>query len=261
MTRDGEQRSIGDLHISAALDTLRVELERAHRPPIVLMVVDTVRASLSGSEDSSEHVSAYLRVIRRLMAALPGAACILAHHAGWQDGKDPRKRERGSSAWRGNCDATLYLDAGEYDAEHHTAPLTIRALKVRDAERPAALHLIRRRVELAESNGHLEPVTSCVIDRDPRSREDIEAQTRAAEEEEHREFDLRVLRALIDQAKDGQPVTSQTQLQTLLNVRQKAISSSVARLIQKRWIRLPGQRKPYLVTDAGGREVLLGRSE
>ena len=87
---------------------------------------------MTGSEDSSEHVSAFLRAGRRLMARTPGAAWCLVHHAGWQDGDSARKRERGSSAWRGNCDATLYLEAGEYDTERGEALLTLRVLKVRD---------------------------------------------------------------------------------------------------------------------------------
>ena len=49
--------------------------------------------------------------------------------------------------WR--LHATLYLEAGDYDAERGEAALTLRTLKVRDAERPAPLRLVRRRVELA----------------------------------------------------------------------------------------------------------------
>ena len=52
------------------------------------------------------------------------------------------RRERGSSAWRGNCDATLYLEAGKYDPKRGEAQLTLTALKVRDTERPAPLHLV-----------------------------------------------------------------------------------------------------------------------
>jgi hypothetical protein len=94
--------------------------------------VDTVRASLSGSEDSSEHVSAYLRAVGRVLATVPGAAALLVHHAGWQDGEGKRPRERGSSAWRGNVDGTLYIEAGKYDQEHHERRLILRTLKVRD---------------------------------------------------------------------------------------------------------------------------------
>ena len=46
--------------------------------------------------------------------------------------------------WR--LHATLYLETGDYDAERGEAALTLRTLKVRDAERPAPLRLVRRRV-------------------------------------------------------------------------------------------------------------------
>ena len=55
------------------------------------MIIDTVRASLIGSEDGSESVSAYLRAVRRLLAPYPEAAGLLAHHAGWQDGEHGRE--------------------------------------------------------------------------------------------------------------------------------------------------------------------------
>src|SRR5262249_41634395 len=95
MTREGEQRSIGELALAEALTALGAMLAEAQRPPIVLLIFDTVRASMTGSEDSSEHTAAYLRAVRRILATCPGAAAILAHHAGWQDGDQSRKRERG----------------------------------------------------------------------------------------------------------------------------------------------------------------------
>ena len=62
-----------------------------------------------------EHVSAYLRAVRRILSSLPDAGALLVHHAGWQgEGKSSRQRERGSSAWRGNVDGTWYLK-GEDD--------------------------------------------------------------------------------------------------------------------------------------------------
>ena len=83
------------------------------------------------------------------MVIVPGAAALLVHHAGWQDGDTPRKRERGSSTWRGNVDASLYLEAGTYNRETGTCPLTLKWLKVRDGGIPRADALrIRRRVEL-----------------------------------------------------------------------------------------------------------------
>lgn len=247
VSRDGEQPSIGELDALAAIETLAMKLKAARRPPISLLIIDTVRASLSGSEDNSEHVAAYLRAVRRIMTHVPGAGTILAHHAGWQDGEKPRKRERGSSAWRGNCDATLYLEAGEYDPTRGEALLTLSALKVRDAERPAPVQLVRRRVELLELDRHGHPVTSCVIEPDRRSREDREADRIAAAETALRELDLTVLRAM----RDCPAATSIARLRSYVGGRMEVVSAAVARILCAK-LAIEGKRsQPYTLTEAG----------
>jgi RecA-family ATPase len=89
----GEQASRGELALRSALETLGRELADAGRPPVRLVMIDTVRASLAGSEDASDSVSAYLRAVRRVTVAAPEASLVLAHHAGWQDGR-ARRRSR-----------------------------------------------------------------------------------------------------------------------------------------------------------------------
>lgn len=247
-SREGEERSMGELALIASLRYLVDDLEFQGAPPVRLLEIDTARASMSGSEDSSEHVAAWLRAARRIMAACPGAALIIAHHSGWQDGEQQRKRERGSSAWRGNCDATVYLEAGEYDRNRGEAPVTLRTLKTRDAERAEPLHLLRRRVQLTERDRRGEFRTSCVIERDPRSHEDRESAARVETEREHRELDLKALRTIATQP---EMATSLERIRVALGTRKALVSESVARLVQAGWL-LPGrQRQPYVVTEAG----------
>lgn len=247
VSRDGEECSMGELAVVAALETLAADLIATADPPVRLIVIDTVRASLSGSEDSSEHVSAYLRAVRRIMALVPSAAAILAHHAGWQDGESQRKRERGSSAWRGNCDATLYLEVGSYDQTRGEAALTLTALKVRDGEKPGPLHLVRRRVELSEMDRHGGPLTSCVIDSDRRSREDREAERIAAVGVAHEKTDLAVLRAM----RDYPAATSIARLRPYVGLRTDAVSESVARILRAKLAREGKRGQPYKLTKAG----------
>ena len=250
LTRDGEERSAGEIYLSRQLEALTAVLAERCAPGIVLVVVDTVRASLAGNEDSSEHASAYLRSIRRLMALTPGAAWILAHHAGWQDSDSPRKRERGSSAWRGNCDATLYLEAGAYDTKSGEAPLTLRALKVRDGEPPAPLALIRRRVELAAAatedlrDG---PLTSCIIVADRRSREERDADAAEAAAAKQQAIDLRVLRAI----REYPSATNLHALQQYLGLGYPIVRESVTRLLQGDHVLLGARNQPYQVTPSG----------
>jgi hypothetical protein len=251
VSREGEEPSLGELTIVTALEALKTELESAGRPPIRLLIIDTVRASLAGSEDSSEAVSAYLRSVRRVLATVPSAAAILAHHAGWQDGENKKRRERGSSAWRGNCDATLYLENEGYDEARGEAQITIRALKVRDIERPMPLRLIRRRVELAEMAGadvRRGPVTSCVIADDSRTREDREAEQEQATLAEHLSIDRRVLRVIVEQP----GLTSQEAVRLAAGLNREVVQAALARLMHRGWIEPPArQRQPYIVTPDG----------
>jgi RecA-family ATPase len=245
--RDGEERSIGERAVAAAVEALADELRAANRPPIRLIVIDTARASLAGSEDNSEHVAAYLRAVRRLMALAPDAALILAHHSGWQDGENQRKRERGSSAWRGNCDATLYLEASTYDADRGEAELILSVRKVRDAEQAAPLHLIRRRVDLLETDRRGEPVTSCLIERDRRSRNDREAEQAAAVEATCSAIDLTVLRAM----RDYPTATSIARLRPYVGFGSKAVTDAVARILRANLV-VEGRRgQPFTLTEAG----------
>ena len=244
-----EVPSRGELEIGRDLDEIVAHVTVGGLPPVRLVQIDTVRASLAGSEDSSEAASAYLRAVRRLMARVPGAAAILAHHAGWQDGEARRKRERGSSAFRGNVDGTLYLETGDYDRDRGEARLTLTTLKVRDGETGPPIYMVRRRVELpgmADRWG--QPVTSCIIERDLRTREDRDAEHARATEAAHRDLDGRVLRAILEHP---EAATSQDRLRVLLAMRKTVVADAVSRLLQRGWIVSSRRGQPYLVTDAG----------
>lgn len=248
VTRDTEVPSTGEVDVRTALKVLRDDLAAADLPPIVLIIVDTVRASLHGSEDSSEPVSAYLRAVRRILAALPGAAAILVHHAGWQDGETQKKRERGSSAFRGNVDATLYLEAKDYNPETESCPLILTTHKVRDGEKPPDLHMIRQRVTFTERDRHGKPLTSCVIDPDPTTPEARQAAKTAQADAEAASFDLRLLRAILTHPE----ATSHERLRLLVGGRKEAVGLSLSRLLAAGWVTFPTkQRQPYAVTLDG----------
>jgi hypothetical protein len=250
VTRDGELPSLGERSVIATLDTLRADLRAAALPPVRLIVIDTVRASLSGNEDSSEHVSAYLRAVRRIAAALPDAGVILTHHAGWQDGEQQRKRERGSSAWRGNVDATLYLEASDYDPATGRARLTLHARKVRDEELPAPLRLIRRRVELpGVTDAYGRPATTCIIEADGGTSADHDAAARQKVDQESRAFDLRTLRLIVDRP---DLATSVDKIRIALGNRTALVSQSISRLVNAGLLTPPDRRgDAYRATPEG----------
>lgn len=243
VSRDGlELPSMGEAALAEALADLTQQLAAEGRPPLVLVVIDTIRASLAGNEDSSEDVAGYLRAVRRLLTPFPRAACILAHHAGWQDGDQRRKRERGSSALRGNVDATAYLEATGEDRAAGVVYLVLRTLKARDEERPAPLRLQRRRVRLDGTNEYGEQPTSCVVERDPRRLEELAA----AEEERERAAREALDGRAIEAVGRGQ-VSSIASLRSVLGIGQPVAAEVLARLLAEGRIERGSQREPYRV--------------
>jgi uncharacterized protein YjhX (UPF0386 family) len=247
VTRDGEERSRGELDAVTNLRQLATELEAAGKPPIGIVKIDTARAAMSGDENASEHVSAFLRACRRILATTPGAAVCITHHAGWQDGDSQRKRERGSSAWRGNVDATLYLEAGAYDRITGEAPITLRTLKARDGEPLPPLSMIRRRVVLDAYDARGRQHTSCIIVSDPRTPEDIRAEQQEAADAAHHEADLAVLRAM----REHPDATSIGRLRPYVGLRMDAVSASVFRILRAGWAEEGRRGMPYRLTQTG----------
>jgi hypothetical protein len=242
-----EHPSPGERAVATMLDGLRDEIAAIGAPPITLVIIDTVRCSMTGSEDNSEAVAAYLRAIRRVMAHAPDAATLLMHHAGWQDSDTRRQRERGSSAWRGNVDATVYVELGD-ELPRSGARLVLRTLKVRDNERPAPLYLVRNRVDLPIAGPDGMPLKSCLIERDPRSRDEREAEALAAATAETLAVDLRVLRAIADRP---DLATSIKQVRALVGLGSPVVSDAITRLIGREWL-APGKRgEAYKVTERG----------
>ena len=246
--RDGtEAASVGEATLTEELRLLAGELERSKKPPIVLVVIDTIRASLSGSEDSSENSSAYLRSIRRILAsAAPGAAMLPLHHTGWQDGEQQKKRERGSSAWRGNADGTLFLEKTGEDRETGQVFLSLKSLKLRDSERRAPIRLVRERADILELDRHGNPRSSCVIVSDTRTYESIEARKAAGQATEDAAMDLEVLRVMADH-----PCTSLEGVRALVRGKREAVGDSVARVLLAKLAFRTKQRDPYVVSQEG----------
>jgi AAA domain-containing protein/primase-like protein len=242
-----EHASQGELAVAEAIDDLRAWLAAEGRPDLVLIIIDTVRQSLAGSEDNSEIVSAYLRAVRRLLHRAPEAAALLVHHSGWQDTDARRQRERGSSAWRGNVDGTLYLEVGE-ELERGAVRLTLSALKVRDGELPAPLHLIRKPVDIDQVDADGRPMSTCIIERDPRSRQERDAETQAAANAAMRAQDLAVLRGIADKP---DLATSIRAIRAIVGARYEIVSDAVTRCIGHEWLKPGNRQQPYVVTSQG----------
>jgi hypothetical protein len=249
-----EVPSRGELAAARDLDEIGKFIEAREAPSLGLVIIDTVRASLAGSEDSSESVSAYLRAVRRLLTHAPGAAALLAHHSGWQDSAETRrKRERGSSAFRGNVDASFYLEVTDLNQVTGQACLALSTLKVRDGELAPPLRLIRQPVTIpgiVDQWG--EPATTCLISADRRTREEREAEEAKATEAELLKLDLRIL-GIVAHRPD---LTSKTGIRATAGVSRDAAYAAIERLVTRGWLFVPGKKgNPYKVTEAGSAEL------
>jgi hypothetical protein len=235
-----EHPSAGEIRLVDALTALTAGLASASAPLLGLVILDTVRASLVGSEDHSKDVAAYLRAVRRLLAPHPTAGVILAHHAGWQDGDTQRKRERGSSAFRGNADATFYLELTDENLELGVAALTLTALKVRDEARPDPLRLLRTTVTLQTVDADGRPHRTCRIELDSRSRQEVADEQARATKQAEADLDQRAY----DLITKGE-ITSVGMLRVLLAVGADGAQGAMARLLMAgRVRRRPGSGRP-----------------
>ncbi|MGH9320442.1 MAG: AAA family ATPase, partial [Vicinamibacteria bacterium] len=252
--RDGsELPSLGEEVLTDRLHRLSEYLRENGRPPIVLLAIDTVRASLSGSEDSSSDVSAYLRAIRRILGTLPGAGALLNHHTGWQDGETQRKRERGSSAFRGNVEITLYLAVAN-DSDTARVELELSTLKARDSERRVPLRLIRRRIDLLGFDKFGNPLSSCIIESDPRTYKEMMAEREAAESEAAKTKQEALAREVLTVIRDHRP-TSLSVIRGLVRGKRDDVYGAVAQLQRARLISKDGHRDPFTITEAGEQAI------
>ena len=252
--RDGtELPSIGEQILLDRLSRLQLNLAERGRLPIGVLAIDTVRASLTGSEDSSEHVSAYLRSVRRVLRTLPDAGALLVHHAGWQDGENKRKRERGSSAFRGNVEVTTYLEVTD-DTDITEVRLELKTLKARDSERRVPLRLIRRRIDLPEYDKFKQPLSSCIIERDARTYEEVEAERKAEQEQEFKAEQDELVKKVITVIRDNQ-ITSQDTLRAYVGCARPKLQMAIARALSEGLATKATQRDSFMLT-AAGREYL-----
>lgn len=203
---------------------------------VSLVVLDTLRMALGGSEDSSADVSEFLSCARRMSKTVAPAAVLILHHLGWQDSDAPKKRERGSSALRGNVDRTWLLAGG-----------VLRELKARDGQKGrfrVRLKTVSWDVEGTDPLGSYR--TSCVIEHDDRDAEIVALDDRAAAAVLEAEEDLRLLKLIHEHR-----ITNVHVLRELAGKRQTLVTLGLSRLLQQGLIERFKKTEPYVLTPAG----------
>lgn len=164
--RGADAEGLGQLR-----EVLAHEVDTRKLPPIRAVVLDTLAQNMTGDENSTEDMAAFVGRFKAWCASLseePVAAIVL-HHPGHGD----KRRARGSSVLSGDADCEMLL-AGHLDR------LTLSCAKMRDTQRfeDAHLHLARVPV-MKDEGGQL---------RDRRGREQWSLVVRANHRAKDREF-------------------------------------------------------------------------
>lgn len=155
-------------------------LESTGMPPGVICI-DTVALAIGGDEDKTEHVSPFLKAMKRI-AKDTGATVLLLHHPG----KDETRGPRGSSGFNGNVDQTLYMKKGR-----------IIAQKVRDGAKGQAMGFALKVVEIGkDADG--DSVTTCVVDQQGSSAVEEDFGEAAGDEKEWSGMARAAMQAVLD---------------------------------------------------------------
>jgi len=202
--------------------------------PLRVIVFDTVRQAMTGDEDSSDDMTDFIHAVKRICEPYKDAAILLVHHTGWQDANDPKKikkRERGSSALRGNADNTFILLEDKESAAAAEGYLVMLCLKMKDGRKSKPLSM--QRVERADS---------CVMVKDERKREPIEVKE-AREEDE-----LRV--AVLEAVRDSH-LNNKDEVRVKVGKRKPEVGVEINELIAGKFI-IEGKRgEPFIITKNG----------
>ena len=123
------------------------------RPPAVI-VIDTLRRSLDGSESDDGDIAAYVGAADRVREVF-GCAIVLVHHSGLEAG-----RPRGHTSLGAAVDAQLAC------TKDKSGKVTVEVQLMRDGPEGETLHGQLREVDIGIDDDGL-PMSSCVLDAEP----------------------------------------------------------------------------------------------
>lgn len=168
--------------VIAALDRIRDE----HGPP-KLVVVDTLARCLSGDENSTVDMSAFIAALDRIRVRY-GCAILVVHHSGHAE----KQRSRGSSAWVAALDTELRV-------EREGDELRLHATKAKDSEAVEPMQWTLHVVPLDLTDDEGETVTSCVLE----PVEYVEPSKRSGPTGKHQKTLLEVLEAELSRHREN----------------------------------------------------------
>jgi hypothetical protein len=110
-----------------------------------LVVVDTLARNFRGEENSAKEIGAFVKTCNLLQERWR-TTVLVVHHTG----KDPGKRERGSTAFRGALDTLIAVDATRVESA-----MLVTMDKQKDAEPLKAYEIRKTKVDLGDGQSSL----------------------------------------------------------------------------------------------------------
>jgi len=162
--------------------------------PISLLVVDTVNNHMSGDENAAKDVRAMVNSCSTASSAL-GATTVFIHHTGVSE--TAQGRERGSSAWRGGLDFSIYV------SRTTDKFIKIEAKKVKDDKEPEPIYGTLKPVALGWKDEDGEEISGAVFS----MTKDYEVKEKSKESDYSRDLKI-FISSWIESGKerqDGQP--------------------------------------------------------
>lgn len=146
------------------------QVEKTSGHNVRLIVVDTLARHLTGDENSTKEMTAFISFCESIRSQFPVSTLLIVHHTG--NSEEAKNRSRGSSALKAAMDFEWRCDKG-----------TLTATKMKDSEEPAPILFKLRPVQIGTDDETGEPVTSCVVEYGERSQKQRQAELTPTEKE------------------------------------------------------------------------------
>jgi hypothetical protein len=168
---------------------------------ISLLIVDTVNNHMCGDENAAKDVRAMVNSCSTAASAL-GATTVFVHHTGVSE--TAQGRERGSSAWRGGLDFSIYVSRTTDKA------IKIEAKKVKDDKEPEPIYGVLKPVALGWKDEDGEDITGAVF----AVTKDYEVKEKSKESDYSRDIKKFISAFLAEgpETRNGQPYLSRSGL-------------------------------------------------
>jgi hypothetical protein len=143
-----------DLDAPASATEIISAIKTITSDDIRLIVIDTLNNHMSGDENSARDTRAMLNACN-IVSSTFQASTMLVHHTA--HAAEAKQRARGSSAWRGALDASIFVSKTENEA------IEVSCTKMKDAAEPSPIYGHLQTVDLGWIDEDEQPITGAIF--------------------------------------------------------------------------------------------------